>query len=88
MFRRTAFVSVPALAFVLLAALAARAADDPLKIIPGNALGWGVINHLADGDGKIQKLAGVVGARKSACWTWSRTNSASRTDWMPKERWA
>ena len=62
MFRRTAFVSVPALAFLLLAALAARAADDPLKIIPGNALGWGVINHLADGDGKIQKLAGVVGA--------------------------
>jgi len=62
MFRRSAFVTVPALALVLVMAVASRAADDPLKIIPRDALGWGVINHLADGDAKIQKLAGIVGA--------------------------
>ena len=62
MFRRTAFVTVPSLALVLVMSVASRAADDPLKIIPRDGLGWGVINHLADGDAKIQKLAGVVGA--------------------------
>jgi len=43
-------------------AAATCAADDPLKIVPRDALGWAAINHLADGDAKIQKLAGVVGA--------------------------
>jgi hypothetical protein len=62
MLRRIAFVIAPALALVLVMAAASRAADDTLKIIPGKALGWGVINHLADGDAKIQKLAAVVGA--------------------------
>jgi hypothetical protein len=45
-----------------MASIAARAADDPLKIIPRDAIGWGVINHLIDCEAKIQKLAGVVGA--------------------------
>jgi hypothetical protein len=78
MFRRTALLSVPALALVLAMSTAIRAADDPLKIVPSSALGWAVVNHLADGDAKIQQLAGIVSAPQVSLLDMAKNNLGAK----------
>jgi hypothetical protein len=61
MFRKTAFLSFAAIILVMVVSGSVRAADDYMKIIPHDALGWGAIDHLADGNAKIRKLGAAVG---------------------------
>ncbi len=56
MFRRFTFFALPMVGVLLLAASAATAADDFLKLVPDSALGFVVINRPAAADAKLQAL--------------------------------
>jgi hypothetical protein len=61
MTQRRACVLLLAVALAAWMAVAARAADDVLTIVPDDALALGVVHHLAETDAKIQKAAQVAG---------------------------
>jgi hypothetical protein len=62
MMRRCAFLAVVGVMATIMAALAAQAAEDVLKVIPRDALGFAAINRLAETDAKLQKLSQQVQA--------------------------
>jgi hypothetical protein len=56
MSRRRVFTAVTVACVVLLAATVAQAAEDLLKVIPEQALGFVLVNRLAESNAKIQAL--------------------------------
>jgi len=56
------FRSFALLLLAVAAATSASAADSYLKVVPSTALAWGVVNHMDEANGKIQKLAAIVQA--------------------------
>jgi hypothetical protein len=57
MSRRRVLPIVLAFLVAMATAVPVRAADDVLSVIPSDALGFVVVNHLADFDAKLQKTA-------------------------------
>ncbi|HUT12613.1 MAG TPA: hypothetical protein VMY42_19105 [Thermoguttaceae bacterium] len=58
MTRRRSFLVVPLVCLAVTFAAFSQAAEDVLSVIPEGALGFGVINRLAQTDATIQKVAG------------------------------
>ena len=61
MTRRRALVTAAVTCLVLLAGSLAQAAQNPPEVIPEEALGFAVVNRLAETDAKIQRLAKELG---------------------------
>ncbi len=55
-------LSVTSMAVLLLWSASAKAAEDVLRLVPRQALGFVVIHHLSDTDAKVQKVAKQVQA--------------------------
>jgi hypothetical protein len=51
-----------ALLLLALPAASTQAAEGYLKLVPCTALAWGVTNHMSEGNEKLQKLGGIIGA--------------------------
>jgi len=74
MTKRRAWIVVPAVCLALLTAASAGAAESALQLIPKEALGFGIVNRLADSDAKLTKLSlqmqipnpGLLGLAKSS----------------------
>ena len=57
MLRRCALTTVTLMCLALLAGTFAQAAQNPLQVIPEEALGFALVNRLAESDAKVQAVA-------------------------------
>ena len=55
-------LSVTSMAVLLLWSASAKAAEDVVRLVPRQALGFVVVHHVGDTDAKIQKIAKQVQA--------------------------